>query len=100
MSRDLECPKCRNDRFQPIRAIFGFRRNWLGRWQRVKLSDIAGCERCGRVWEISESGSIALLSEPAAREDAPVERKPAKDDAGDENDREDGLRGAVRRASV
>lgn len=72
---DIRCPKCQSVRFIPFKAIFGYRRNWLGRWEKVRLADVSVCEGCRRVWEIAaDTGSVSMLEDAPKVAVAPFEK--------------------------
>jgi hypothetical protein len=79
---NLECPRCRSTRFIPLKPIFAFRRSiWtLFRWTKVRTADVAGCEKCKRIWEVGEQGITMVEDAPAP----PPEKK--RDDDDDDDD--------------
>ena len=95
---DLSCPKCGATHFVPLKATFVYRKDWLGRWRKVRVADVAGCETCRRVWKIQESGAVMMV------EDAPPPPKPQLVPRDDEDDEDDvprhALADAVRRPEV
>jgi hypothetical protein len=92
---DLTCPKCSGARWIPLKAIFAYRRDWRGRWRKVRTLDVVGCDHCKRIYEVSESGTIAMV------EDAPREQpKPAAHDDDEPRERTHALSDAVRRPEV
>lgn len=60
---DIACPKCKGTTFRAIAPRWVYRRDWRGRWRKVHLSDVAGCEACKRIYEIAESGAVTMLED-------------------------------------
>lgn len=110
MSRNMRC-RCGDDAFVEVCPVWGYRwgRSWRTLWLafgpiRERLGALVRCthEECGREWVCTEGG----LAKPGVTTPARIVALPQgrpqtrKDDAGDDEPREDGLRGAVRPARV
>jgi hypothetical protein len=74
---NLECPRCRSARFIPLKPVFAFQRSlWtLFRWTKVRVADVVGCDKCKRIWEVSDHGVAMVEDAPA-----PPADKPARED--------------------
>lgn len=102
MKRDLQCPECGAERFIPVWRLFAYRRNWLGRWRKVAIADIARCEHCRAELEISDMGLSLHAKSPLRKAEGEVERNGAGKRERDDEPREPVgvLRGAVTREVI
>lgn len=98
MTTSLECPRCRCARWIPLKAVFAYRRNWLGRWVKVRTHDVIGCDKCRRVYELEAGGALLMI------EDAPAEARKEAAERDRERDEDEmprhALADAIRRPEV
>jgi hypothetical protein len=78
---NLECPRCRSTRFIPLKPVFAFQRSiWtLFRWTKVRVADVVGCDKCKRIWEVSDHG-VAMVEDAPSIHEPPVVRTALEDD--------------------
>lgn len=102
MKRDLACPECGNERFIPVWRLFSYRRNWLGRWRKVAVADIARCEHCKAELEISDMGLSVHAKSPLRKAADENGERPKRERERDDEPREPMgvLRGAVQREVI